>query len=123
MRKCLIPLLLLSLSANALTPAGKARVQSLEAKTLPELKLPPLQRFDAPNGWHVILIEDHSLPLVEAKMIFRASTVFVPHDKVGTAGILTRLIRGGGTTATAPDKLDQELDRMAINMHDAMSSV
>lgn len=122
MKRLILPMLLISVAAQALTPAGAARIRLLESKMAPELKLPPMQRWDLSNGWHVILAEDHSLPLISAKMLLRVSTVFVPENKVGAAGMMTRLLRSGGTLATPPDQLDRELDQMAIRISDSISS-
>jgi zinc protease len=110
-----------SLPTQALTPAGKARVAALESRSIPALTMPPMQTWMLANGWHVILLEDHDLPLVSAQVMIRASTAFVEKDKVGTAGLLTRILRSGGTQATPPDQLDEELDRMAVRISDSMS--
>lgn len=100
----------------ALTPEGAAKIAHLESRVLPELKIPAMQRWDLPNGWHVILMEDHALPLVSAQLMIRTSSTFVPRDKVGVAGLLTRILRSGGTIATPPAQLDEDLDRMAVRI-------
>lgn len=115
-------LLILPSLALGLTKAGQSRIRALESRGIPELRVPAMQRWDLANGWHMILLEDHELPLISAQMMIRASTVFVAPDKVGTAGILTRLLRSGGTVATAPDQQDDELDRMAVRIHDSMTN-
>lgn len=107
--------------AQALTPAGKARIAALENRSIPALTMPPMQTWKLANGWRVILLEDHALPLVTAQVMIRSSTVFVQKDKVGTAGLLTRILRTGGTTSTPPDQLDEELDRMAVRITDTMT--
>ena len=107
--------------AQALTPAGKARIAALESRNIPALTMPPMQTWRLANGWRVILLEDHTLPLVTAQVMIRASTVFVDRNKVGTAGLLTQILRSGGTLATPPDQLDQELDGMAVRVSDSMT--
>ncbi len=117
----ILALVLTHSSVYALTPQGKVQIDQLQSKTIPELKVPPMQTWTLANGWHVILTEDHALPLVNAQVLIRASTTFVKHDKVGTAGILTRLLRTGGTVATPPDQLDEALAQIAARVSDAMS--
>ncbi len=109
-------LILIQTPVLALTPAGAVRIATLENRTPPEFKLPPMQRWDLPNGWHVLLMEDHALPLVTAQVMIRTSSTFVPHGKVGVAGLLTRTLRSGGTLAIPPEQLDEDLDRMAIRI-------
>lgn len=100
----------------ALTSVGERHIQTIESRVLPEPKIPLMQRWDLPNGWHAILLEDHSLPLVSAQLMIRTSSTFARQDKVGVAGLLTRVLRSGGTLATPPDQLDEELARMAIRI-------
>lgn len=114
-------LILVSLNAQALTRSGAAQIRALEASRIPELQMPPMQVWDLPNGWHAILLEDHSLPLVSAQMLIRTSASFIRRDTAGVAGLLTRMLRSGGTLATPPDQLDDDLARMAIRISDGMS--
>ena len=79
-----------SFPAQSLTTAGKARIAALESRSIPALTMPPMQTWTLANGWRVILLEDHDLPLVSAQMIICSSSVFVHMDKLGTAGLLTR---------------------------------
>lgn len=106
---------------SALTPAGARQIQAIENHALPEPNLPPMRRWDLPNGWHAILLEDHSLPLVSAQVMIRTSSTLVPRDKVGVAGLLTRILRSGGTLATPPPQLDEDLDRMGIRVSESWS--
>lgn len=114
-------LLLFQSPADALTLQGKSQVEHLQSNVIPDLKIPPMQTWSLANGWHVILMEEHALPLVTAQVMIRASTTFVQRDKVGTAGILTRLLRTGGTVATPPDQLDEYLAQIAARVNDSMA--
>jgi predicted Zn-dependent peptidase len=104
----------------ALTPSGTAQVRQLQSRTIPELRAPTAQTWDLSNGWHVILIEDHSLPLITARVMVRTSSLFAPRDKVGVAGLLMRSLRSGGTLATPPEAMDELLDEWAIRLGDQM---
>lgn len=116
-----IILLLIQLPAFALTPQGAARVRQLENKAIPNLKMPLFQYWDLPNGWHVIFVEDHSLPLISAKVIIRSSDLFAPVGKEGVAGLMMRALQTGGTIATPPKQLDEELDSMAARISGTIS--
>ncbi|PIR21042.1 MAG: hypothetical protein COV45_02615 [Deltaproteobacteria bacterium CG11_big_fil_rev_8_21_14_0_20_47_16] len=123
MKRVLITILLLShaVTALALTPKGAAHIHQLENRHIPDLKMPALQYWDLPNGWHVIFIEDHSLPLISAKVVVRSSDLFVPKGKEGVAGLLMSTMRTGGTVATPPQQLDEDLDMMALRLSDGIS--
>ncbi len=65
------------------------------------------------NGMVVHLLEDHTLPLVDASAVFRGGSVFDPEGKEGLAGLACALVRSGGTTTLKPEALDDELDMLA----------
>jgi zinc protease len=79
----------------------------------PEFTFPHSERVVLSNGMVLHLIEDHSLPLVDASAVIRGGSVFDPPGKEGLAAIACNMIRAGGTKKLDPAALDAELDRIA----------
>ena len=104
----------------ALLSAAPAFAQVTDANDLvypplPEVELPTPERVVLDNGLVVMLIEDHELPLVTARLMVRTGSRLEPADKVGLAGLTGQMIRNGGTSSLASDELDDLLeDRAAV---------
>jgi zinc protease len=79
---------------------------------LSELNIPEPQRFELPNGMVVYLIEDHTLPLINALALIRTGSRWEPVNKAGLASITSTVMRTGGTASQSGDMLDEELDRL-----------
>ncbi|HEY8020587.1 MAG TPA: pitrilysin family protein [Thermoanaerobaculia bacterium] len=101
------------LAALAL-PAGAAG----PAKSLGEIRYPPLPDFKIPqperlvlgNGMVVMLLEDHELPLVDAVAFVRTGSRLEPAEKAGLASLTGQMLRSGGTSRMKADQLDDFLD-------------
>ena len=102
-------------SALATTPSvdGRPRHPSELKFEAPAYELRKTQRVVLSNGMVVHLMEDRTLPLVDASAFFRGGSVFDPPGKEGLASLACGLIRAGGTKSSPADKLDQELDTLA----------
>ena len=82
---------------------------------LPNVELPTPQRVVLDNGLVVMLIEDHELPLVKARIMVRTGSRWEPANKVGLAQLTGQVMRSGGTRNLASDELDDLLeDRAAV---------
>jgi len=62
------------------------------------------------TGTRVVLVEDHTLPLVEVTVALRAGSFLDPLDKPGLAELTGALIRRGGTLRRSADEIDQAID-------------
>ncbi|MBI1945733.1 MAG: insulinase family protein [Deltaproteobacteria bacterium] len=62
---------------------------------VPELQLPAVQRADLKNGLTVLVIEDHSLPLVSARVVVRAGAAQESAKDAGLAALTWDLIDEG----------------------------
>jgi predicted Zn-dependent peptidase len=85
-------------------------------------RIPATERVVLENGMVVILLEDHELPLVTVKAYIGAGSVYDPADKVGLAGLTGAVLRGGGTSATTPEALDDELEFMASSIESGIGA-
>jgi predicted Zn-dependent peptidase len=88
---------------------------------LNDVQVPKTERYVLPNGLTVFLLEDHELPRVQASAIIRTGTRNEPAAKTGLADIAASVMRSGGTAARPGDKLDDELDRLAVTVETGMS--
>jgi len=88
---------------------------------LNDVRVPVPQRFVLANGMTVFLLEDHELPKVQASAIIRTGSRNEPAAKVGLADIVADVMRSGGTATRPGDKLDDELDRLAVSVETGMA--
>ena len=98
--------------STAMAEPAKAHPKDLKFKEQ-EFRFPRSERVVLSNGMVLHLVEDHSLPLVDASMVFRGGTAFDPPGKEGLAAITCGMVRTGGTKTLPPDRLDGELDMIA----------
>jgi predicted Zn-dependent peptidase len=85
-------------------------------------RIPATERVVLENGMVVFLLEDRELPLVTVKAYIGAGSVYEPADKVGLAGLTGAVLRGGGTAATTPEALDDELEFMASSIESGIGA-
>jgi predicted Zn-dependent peptidase len=63
--------------------------------TVKDLQLPPIQRFELSNGVKVVLMEKHSVPLVQVNLLIRAGSVHDPQGKEGLASFTMDMLDEG----------------------------
>lgn len=114
MIRILIHLFAAALVASAL-PAQVADAGDIVYPPMPSVERPQPQRLKLDNGLVMMLLEDHELPLVEARVLIRTGARWEPADKVGVARLTGQVLRSGGTRSLPSDQLDDLLeDRAAI---------
>jgi zinc protease len=69
-----------------------------------------------PNGLITYIAEDHSLPYVKVSGIVKYGSILDPADKEGLSGLMTNLMRTGGTQAYQSDTLDVLIDLYALRI-------
>ena len=62
------------------------------------------------NGTPVVIVEDHSLPLVDLTVAVLAGSYLDPADKPGLAELTGAMLRRGGTRAHPPAAFDEAVD-------------
>ena len=80
-----------------------------------EFTPPEPERMELENGIVLYLLEDHELPVVEARAFIRADSDYDPSDKVGLASLTAEVMRTGGTKAMSPDEVDERLEYLAAS--------
>jgi predicted Zn-dependent peptidase len=103
-------------AAQAAKTAGVVRdAGDIVYPPMPSVERPAPQRVVLDNGMVVMLLEDHELPLIEARAQIRTGSRREPADHVGLAGLAGEVLRSGGTEAMSSDELDDLLeDRAAV---------
>ena len=121
-------LILLALVFTSLTLSSKGAT-SLDELDLTiafphpsELVFEPLQftpveaeRIELENGIVLYFLEDHELPIVEARAFIRAGADYDPSDKIGLASLTAHVMRTGGTERMSGDELDERLEFLAAS--------
>ncbi|ABG51957.1 peptidase M16-like [Trichodesmium erythraeum IMS101] len=97
--------------AIAITPPK--HYTELEFPPLPKLELPEYTRFKLENGIVVYLMEDHELPLIGGRALFRTGSRFEPENQVGLANLTGTVMRTGGTTQHSSEYINQLLEQKA----------
>ena len=61
----------------------------------PALRLPPIQHYSLSSGTKVVLLERHSVPIVQINLLVRAGTSMDPAGKGGLASITAAMLTEG----------------------------
>lgn len=91
-------------------------LDAIEAPPLNAFDVPEPQRVELSNGLVVFLIEDHELPLVNARALVGGGSVFEPAEQVGLASITGTTMRTGGTAAMSADSLNAFLEGLGASI-------
>ena len=93
-------------------PAGREAVEALSFEPL-EFE-PPVPERRTVSGVRTLLLEDRTLPLVTVFARFRGGYGLFDREDYAAAMGMPELLRYGGTTALAPDSVDEVLEFHAI---------
>jgi zinc protease len=107
-------LLLTFVSSLGLSDANAAKKpwEKFRFDDLGDVTIPDYERHVLPNGLTVYLLEDHTWPLIDGRMLIRTGGAFEPASQVGLASVMGDVLRTGGSNKIAADDLDAELERM-----------
>ena len=109
MKRVLFILVILA-AAFAAFGADKRPFETFQYPKLADVKLPPVTEYMLANGLKIMLVEDHTLPLVKGRLMLRAGSVFDPAEKAGLSGITFEVLRSGGTVQKTGDAVDEFLE-------------
>lgn len=70
------------------------------------LKLPPIERFKLSNGLQVILMEKHSVPLVQVNLMVKTGSAMDPSGQSGLASLTADMMDEGAGTRSALELAD-----------------
>lgn len=75
--------------------------------------LPAYERYIAPNGMTVLLLEKHEVPLVAMELAFRSGSVADPAGKEGTASLTAAMLRKG-TASRSAEQFSSDIDSIGM---------
>lgn len=94
--------------------AGSASAQAVNpprAGALRPYVFPPVEQFQLPNGLKVVLVEKHTLPIIEGRLMLDAGAQREPAAKNGVASLTGRLL-SEGTTDMSGAEIARHMDRL-----------
>ncbi len=95
---------------------GGRKIDKIEFPPLNDIVLPEIDQDTLENGIILYILEDHELPLVNARVRLAAGAYLEPADKVGLAGIAGEVMRTGGTDRMAGDEIDEALESLGASI-------
>jgi zinc protease len=81
----------------------------------PEFHLPVPTEFTLENGLKVLLVEDHSLPVLSVSLVSRAGSENNPEGKSGLATLVSEVM-GDGTVSRDLSKLAQDQEKIGTHI-------
>ncbi len=121
-RSVLLPILILALAGVPQALAQVTDAGEIVFPDLPDTEVPQPKRVELDNGMVVMMLEDHELPLIDARMLVRAGSRLEPADKIGLAGLVGQVLRSGGTKNMKSDELDDLLEDRAATIETSIGT-
>ncbi len=101
----------LSLAVGSLGSAGAQTVNPPPPGPLRPYVFPRIEQFQLDNGLKVILVEKHTVPVVEGRLILDAGAMREPAAKNGVASLTARLL-SEGTTDMSGAEIARQMDAL-----------
>ena len=95
--------------ARAVVDDSRFDPKALTTPPLRRVQVPKPVRYVMPNGSVVFLLEDHDLPVVKGRALFKSSPLWVAAEKAGLDNVTGEVMRSGGSAAHSGDWLDDRL--------------
>ncbi|NLF95733.1 MAG: insulinase family protein [Candidatus Riflebacteria bacterium] len=90
--------------------AGAVDLNSLVYPPLNQIAIPEVEEIKLDNGMRLYLLEDKTLPLIQASVRIHGGSYLDPVEKIGLAELCGDLLRTGGTEKYSSDELDELLE-------------
>src|SRR5437588_11107729 len=108
-------------AALALASAGRAGAQAMDRGARPALPRPEAPRFPRvaertlANGLRLLVVEDHSLPVVAVRLTLGVDSLLDPPGKEGLSALTTQML-GEGTATRSRDQLDAAMTSLGTQV-------
>ncbi|MBZ5634374.1 MAG: insulinase family protein [Acidobacteriia bacterium] len=112
--------LMLMVAAAVAAAQSVPSYKTLKYPPLPQVKIPEPAEFTLSNGLHVLLLEDHELPLIRGLALIHTGNLFDPPEKRGLSQVMADVLRSGGTKSKTGDQIDEELENIAGSVEAGM---
>lgn len=70
-------------------------------------------RHELPGGIPVVVVEDHTLPLIRLSVSLRIGNFLDPADRIGLASLTAAMMRDGGAGERTPEAFDERVEYLA----------
>lgn len=111
----IIILALAAIMLCALT-ASAQDVTKLKFPALNPITIPKVEKVTLDNGLRLYILEDNSLPIVQASVRINCGGYLEPADKLGLASICGQVLRTGGTAKWTGDQIDLALESVGASV-------
>jgi predicted Zn-dependent peptidase len=81
-----------------------------------------VERHVLANGSILYLAEDHSLPILDVNVVFRAGSLYEMPGRPGVAQFTASQLRNGGTARLAAEALNEELEVLGASLEASVST-
>lgn len=109
--------------ASASTAAAQVQVREQPPPPAPlrPFVMPTVNDARLANGMRLVVVERHSLPIVTARMIVDAGSVYERADKHGVAALTGTLLVEGGTLQLTAAELAEQIERLGAQISSSAS--
>jgi zinc protease len=110
-----LAMVLVAVTLAAVPSAALGQAQAPPPPTaLRPYRMPPVRTTTLPNGVMVAVVEQHTLPIVTARLISDAGAMFEPAEKSGLALLTADMLREGTGSITGPE-LAARMERLGAS--------
>ncbi len=109
-RNIIIASFVLILALISFVPVSAIELDSLTYPPLGAINLPEIEEVKLDNGMRLYLLEDKTLPLIEASVRINGGSYLESAEQIGLSSMLGELLRSGGTEKWSADELDELLE-------------
>ena len=106
---------IVTIFATIVSVAGAVDLNSLAYPPLNQIAIPEVEEIKLDNGMRLYLLEDKTLPLIQASVRIHGGSYLDPADKIGLAELCGDLLRVGGTKKYSSDELDELLESIGAS--------
>ncbi|HTY35943.1 MAG TPA: pitrilysin family protein [Bacteroidota bacterium] len=118
----LVCTIIATIASVAQTSTKPLFYKQIKYPPLRQVRIPDPLRYQLPNGMTIFLLEDHTLPLIEASVLVHTGSRFEPADKTGLASITGDVMRTGGTEGKTGDELDEMLEKVGASVETSIGT-
>lgn len=114
---------LLAILLISQSPVFALDLKTLAYPPLNEIVIPEIDEIKLENGMRLYLLEDKTLPLIQASVRIHGGSYLDPVDKTGLADFCGSLLRTGGTAKFKSDELDEILESIGGSAETSMDII
>lgn len=106
----------------ALGVSAETYVDKIKIPKLNDPEMPDIETVELNNGIKLYIIEDHELPLINARVRIAAGSYLDPLDMIGLAEITGEVMRTGGTKNMTGDDIDEKLESIGASVETSLGT-